>query len=110
MFAPRAKRVIFLYLQGGPSQVDTFDYKPELYRAHEKERDTYVPRSRKVEKRKMMQPFWDFSRHGESGHWASTLFPETIKHIDDLCFIHSMHTEGVAHGRPHSFSTPVPPT
>ena len=95
---PRAKRVIFLYLQGGPSQVDTFDYKPELFSAHEKTRDTWVPRTRKVEARKMMKPFWEFSQHGQSGHWASTLFPETCQHIDDLCFIHSMHTEGVAHG------------
>lgn len=98
MFQPKAKRVIFIYLQGGPSQVDTYDYKPELFRAHEKETETYVPRTRAVEKRRMMQPFWSFEQHGESGRWGSTLFPETNKHVDELCFIHSMHTEGVAHG------------
>lgn len=98
MFQPKAKRVIFIYLQGGPSQVDTYDYKPELFRAHEKETETYVPRTRVVEKRKMMQPFWDFEQHGQSGRWGSTLFPEINKHVDELCFIHSMHTEGVAHG------------
>ena len=45
-----------------------------------------------------MQPAWKFSRHGECGRWASALFPEISRHVDDLCFIHSMHTEGVAHG------------
>ena len=41
---------------------------------------------------------WTFSQHGQSGRWASSLFPEINRHVDDLCFIHSMHTEGVAHG------------
>ena len=98
MIAPRAKRVIFLYLQGGPSHVDSFDYKPELFKAHDQTKDTYVPRTRKVEARKMMQPLWEFSQHGQCGRWASTLFPEINSMVDDLCFIHSMHTEGVAHG------------
>lgn len=95
---PRAKRVIFIFMQGGPSQVDTFDYKPELIKAHEKKVEFLVPRSRKMEKRKIFKPLWDFKQHGQSGHHASTLFPEVSKHMDDLCFIHSMHTEGVAHG------------
>ncbi len=95
---PRAKRVIFIYMQGGPSQVDTYDYKPELIKAHDQEVEFHVPRSRQVEKRKVMKPFWDFQQYGECGHYSSTLFPEVAKHMDDLCFIHSMHTEGVAHG------------
>ena len=98
MFPARAKRVIFLFMQGGPSHVDTFDYKPELIKAHEQTKDTYVPRTRQVEQRKMMKPFWEFSQHGESGRWATSLFPEVNRLVDDLCFIHSMHTEGVAHG------------
>lgn len=96
--APRAKRVIFVFLQGGPSQVDTYDYKPELFKAHEREVDFHVPRTRTTEKRVVMKPLWDFQQYGECGRWSSSLFPEVAKHVDDLCFIHSMHTEGVAHG------------
>ena len=95
---PRAKRVIFLFMQGGPSQVDTYDYKPELIKAHDKKVDFHVPRSRKVEQRTVMKPLWDFKQHGECGRWSSSIFPEVARHVDDLCFIHSMHTEGVAHG------------
>ncbi|MEM1442311.1 MAG: DUF1501 domain-containing protein, partial [Verrucomicrobiota bacterium] len=96
--APRAKRVIFLFMQGGPSQVDTYDYKPELFEADEREVGFYVPRTRVEEQRKVMKPMWEFKQYGESGRWSSSLFPNVAKHIDDLCFIHSMHTEGVAHG------------
>ena len=45
-----------------------------------------------------MKPLWKFAQHGQCGRWASDLFPEINRHVDDLCFIHSMHTEGVAHG------------
>ncbi|MDF1860236.1 MAG: DUF1501 domain-containing protein [Verrucomicrobiales bacterium] len=96
--APRAKRVIFLFMQGGPSQVDTYDYKPELYQHHEKNVGFLVPRTRQEEQRAVMQPMWDFQQYGECGRWSSSLFPEVAKHVDELCFIHSMHTEGVAHG------------
>lgn len=98
MIPPTAKRVIFIFMQGGPSQVDTYDHKPELMKAHEKDVEFLVPRSRSVEKRKVMKPLWDFQQYGECGRWSSSLFPEVAKHVDDLCFIHSMHTEGVAHG------------
>ena len=96
--SPRAKRVIFIFMQGGPSHVDTYDYKPELFKAHDREVEFHVPRTRAIEKRKVYQPLWDFEQYGECGHWSSTLFPEVARHMDDLCFIHSMHTEGVAHG------------
>jgi hypothetical protein len=85
-------------MQGGPSQVDTFDYKPALFENHGREIEFYNPRTRKREDKKVMQPMWEFRRHGESGRYASGLFPRVAEHIDDLCFIHSMHTEGVAHG------------
>ncbi|MDF1656303.1 MAG: DUF1501 domain-containing protein [Verrucomicrobiales bacterium] len=98
VIAPRAKRVIFLFMQGGPSQVDTYDYKPELFKADQREVGFYVPRTRVEEQRTVMKPMWDFKQYGESGRWSSSLFPEVAKHVDDLCFIHSMHTEGVAHG------------
>ena len=94
----RAKRVIFVFMQGGPSHVDTFDLKPELYRHHEKQATFHNPRTRKVEDHTVMQPLWEYQRHGESGRPVSSLFPEMAKHVDDLCFLHGMHTEGVAHG------------
>jgi hypothetical protein len=102
-FAPRAKRIIFLFMQGGVSHVDSFDYKPELFRLDGQS----VPfdNARKVANsgqrgtaERIMKPLWNFSQHGETGRWASTLFPEMNKHLDELCFIHSLHTEGVAHG------------
>lgn len=96
--APKAKRVIFIFMQGGPSQVDTYDYKPELFKADQREVGFYVPRTRVEEQRTVMKPMWEFKQYGESGRWSSSLFPEVAKHMDDLCFIHSMHTEGVAHG------------
>ncbi len=101
MFLPRAKRVIFIYMQGGPSHVDTFDHKPELTRSDGKGIDFVGVRFGtfgKNSKRKLMKSPWGFSRYGESGRWVSDLFPEIARHVDDLCFIHSMQTEGVAHG------------
>jgi hypothetical protein len=99
----RAKRVIFLFMQGGVSHVDSFDYKPEL----EKQDGKAMPfdDDRKLantgsaaSSQRVMKPLWKFSQHGQSGRWASELFPEINKHADDLCFLHSVHTEGVAHG------------
>ncbi len=102
-FAPRAKRVIFLFMQGGVSQVDSFDYKPELFKADGKtlvvdDARVLANTGMKGSSQRGMKPLWNFAQHGESGRWASDLFPEMNRHVDDLCFIHSMHTEGVAHG------------
>lgn len=100
-FPARAKRVIFIFMQGGPSHVDTFDYKPSLVANHQKEVEVLGYRFddfRKMTKRTMMKPLWEFQRHGQTGHHVSSLFPETAKHVDDLCFLHGMHTEGIAHG------------
>ena len=101
--APRAKRILFLFMQGGPSQVDTFDYKPRLAREHgqrrtfDDARTTANTGNRASEQRVLASP-WTFRQHGQSGRWVSELFPEMAKHVDRLCFIHSMQTEGVAHG------------
>ena len=95
---PRARRVIFLFMQGGPSHVDLFDYKPRLAQDHGKELKFRVARTRKVTSERVMKSPWRFTRHGQSGHRVSELFPHMARHVDDLCFIHSMHTEGVAHG------------
>lgn len=102
-FTPRAKRIIFLFMQGGPSQIDTFDYKPSLEKfdgsrmPFDDSRTIANTGQRGTEQRVMRSP-WSFSRHGSSGRMVSELFPNVARHVDDLCFIHSMRTEGVAHG------------
>ena len=102
-FAPKAKRVIFLFMQGGVSHVDSFDYKPRLDKDDGKQFGFDDARAlantgARGTSQRVMKPLWKFAKHGQSGHWASDLFPEMAKHVDDLCFVHSMHTEGVAHG------------
>ena len=101
LYPAKAKRIIFLFMAGGPSQVDSFDYKPDLIKSDGKDIDFVGVRKGtfgKKSKRKLLKPLWDFKQYGESGQWVSELFPHIGKHVDDLCFIHSMHTEGVAHG------------
>lgn len=101
MFPARAKRVIFIFMQGGPSHIDTFDYKPELVGADGKDIDFTGVRFGtfgKDSKRKLMKPLWDFRQYGQSGRHVSDLFPHMAQHVDKMCLIHSMHTEGVAHG------------
>jgi hypothetical protein len=100
---PKAKRIIFLFMQGGPSHVDTYDHKPTLYRNDGKKMPfddarTIANTGKRATSQRVMKPMWKFKQYGESGRWASDLFRETAKHSDDLTFIHSMHTEGVAHG------------
>ena len=102
-FAPKAKRIIFLFMQGGVSQVDSFDHKPELVKRDGKSmpfddaREFARTGERGAEQRLMQSP-WKFRQYGESGRYVSELFPETARHVDDLCFLHAMHTDGVAHG------------
>ncbi len=99
---PAAKRIIFLFMQGGVSQVDSFDYKPLLAQKHGEELTFDDARQlAKIGKRtnhRLMKSPWKFTRYGETGRWASELFPKTAEHIDDMCMLHGMHTEGVAHG------------
>lgn len=100
---PKAKRVIFLFMQGGPSHVDTFDYKPALAEQDGKQLSFADARviantGKRQSNHRVMKSPWKFSQYGQSGRWASELFAETAKHADDLCFVHSLHTEGVAHG------------
>jgi hypothetical protein len=100
---PRARRVIFLFMQGGPSHVDTFDYKPSLQRDDGRMLTFDDARLRAntgmagSEQRVMKSP-WAFRQYGNSGRWVSDLFPHVARHADDLCFVHSLCTEGVAHG------------
>ena len=100
--AAKAKRIIFIFMQGGPSHVDSFDYKPRLVREHNSMRTfddarTFA-KTRTITQHRVMQPMWRYSQHGESGKWASNLFPHIAGISDELCFLHGMHTEGIAHG------------
>jgi len=103
-FAPRARRIIFIFMQGGPSHVDTFDYKPILQAQDGKMMDFRDARTvaktgnKQATSQRVMKSPWSFRQYGQSGRWVSELFPEMARHVDDLCFIHSLHTEGVAHG------------
>ena len=90
-FPARAKRVIFLFMHGGPSQVDTFDYKPLLKRDHGKPLPFARPKVVSSETFNLLQSPWGFKQYGQSGAWVSDLFPETAKCVDDMCFIKSMH-------------------
>ena len=88
-FPAKAKRVIFLSMNGGPSHVDLFDHKPAL--ADHEGRKTVE--SAIAGNQGLMESPFDFAQHGESGLWFSELCPNLAKHADDLCFIHSMHTD-----------------
>ncbi|MBI2687027.1 MAG: DUF1501 domain-containing protein [Acidobacteria bacterium] len=95
-FAPRAKQVIFLFLNGGPSQVDTFDPKPSLAKYHGQAIPGDYPKA-KQEKGTLMKSPFSFKRYGQSGLEISELFAKTAAHADDLCVIRSMQTDLPAH-------------
>lgn len=88
-FPAKAKRIIFLCMNGGPSHVDTFDYKPIL---NKKSGDGLNGKNNGGGARYLGSPF-KFAQHGESGLWISEVFPELARHADDLCMIRSMHTD-----------------
>jgi len=90
-FNAKAKRVIFLYMKGGPSHVDTFDYKPELAKAD----GQTGPRPGS----KWMKSPWKFQQRGQSGLWISDLFPELSKTADDMLIVNSMQTDVPAHAQ-----------
>ena len=98
MFPARAKRVIFLFMHGGPSQVDTFDYKPLLGRDDGKPLPFAKPRVQFAETGNLLTSPWKFRQHGESGAWVSELFPNVAQHVDKLAFIKSVHGSNEAHG------------
>jgi hypothetical protein len=100
--APRAKRVIFLFMGGGVSHLDSFDYKPALYTHDGKMMDFLdqraIAKTGSGATGRVMKPLWDFKQRGQSGRWVSDLFPHMAQLADDYCVVRSMHTEGVAHG------------
>lgn len=86
---PRAKRLIFLHMRGGPSHMETFEYKPELY----KKAGEDSPKKG----RKLVGKNWDWIRRGQSGLWVSELLPNMARHADDLCVLSGMHTDSGNH-------------
>ncbi len=97
-FPARAKRVIFLLMKGGPSQVDTFDPKPLLDRDHGKPPPFALPRVTFAKTGNLLKSPWKFRRYGQSGLPVSDLFPNLAKRVDDLCVIRSMYGSNPAHG------------
>ncbi|MFO0820221.1 MAG: DUF1501 domain-containing protein [Pirellulales bacterium] len=97
-FPARAKRIIFLFMSGGPSQVDTFDRKPLLDRDDGKPLPFNKPRVQFNSTGNLLKSPWNFRQYGESGSWVSELFPHLAQRVDDLCFIHSIHGSNPAHG------------
>jgi hypothetical protein len=97
-FTPRAKRVIFLFMKGGPSQVDTFDPKPLLDRDDGKPFPGTKPRVQFAKTGNLLRSPWTFKKHGQCGAPVSELFPHVATHVDDLCLVHSLHGTNPAHG------------
>lgn len=97
-FPARAKRIIFLFMSGGPSQVDTFDHKPLLTRDDGKPFPFSKPRVQFNSTGNLLKSPWQFKQYGQCGHWVSELFPKLAERVDDLCMIHSMHGTNSAHG------------
>jgi hypothetical protein len=91
-FPARARRVIFMCMEGGPSHVDTFDYKPRL----SADDGSTFTRGRLPGGRLLGSP-WRFGQHGQGGLWISELFPELSRHADDLCLLRGMHTDQPNH-------------
>lgn len=103
-FAPRAKRVVYLFMSGGPSQFETFDYKPELVRLAGQDLPDSVRHGQRLTGMSASQSilpvapsFYKFQRQGKSQTWVSELLPHTARVIDDLCIVKSVYTEAINH-------------
>ena len=97
-FTPRAKRIIFLFMHGGPSHVDTFDHKPELTKQDGKPLPFDKPRIQFAQTGNLLKSPWGFKQYGQSGAWVSDLFPNVGQCVDDITFIKSIHGSNEAHG------------
>jgi uncharacterized protein (DUF1501 family) len=103
-FAPKAKRIIYLFMHGGPSQLDLLDHKPGLKKLHGQELPPSVRGGQRLTGMTSGQKsflvtasLFGFRQHGKSGAWVSELLPHTGKVVDELCIIHSLHTEAINH-------------
>ncbi|MCA9167160.1 MAG: DUF1501 domain-containing protein [Planctomycetales bacterium] len=97
-FSPRAKRIIFLFMKGGPSHVDTFDQKLQLDRDDGQELPFAKPRVQFAPTGKLLKSPWKFHPAGQLGMPVSELFPHVAGCVDDICFLHSVHGTNAAHG------------
>ena len=97
-FEPKAKRVIFLFMHGGPSHVDTFDEKPLLTRDHGKPLPFAKPRVQFSTTQNLLKSHWEFTPRGQCGMPVSSLFPQVSTCVDDIAFINSMYGSNAAHG------------
>jgi len=97
-FPARAKRIVFLFMKGGPSHVDTFDPKPLLQRDDGKPYPYQQPRVQFAETGKLLKSPWSFKQHGQSGLPVSELFPHVAQCVDDLCILRSVYGTNPAHG------------
>ncbi|MBC23371.1 MAG: sulfatase [Phycisphaerae bacterium] len=103
-FAPKAKRVIYLFMSGAPSQMDMYDYKPKMQEYFDKELPESIRQGQRLttmtsgQDRFPIAPSkYKFKQYGQSGAWISELLPHTASMVDDLCIIKSMHTEAINH-------------
>lgn len=103
-FAPKAKRVIYLFQNGAPSQLETFDYKPVLNKMMGQDLPESIRNGQRLtgmtsgqKSFPLVGSFYKFNQHGQSGVWVSEIFPHMSKIVDDLCIIRSMHTEAINH-------------
>jgi hypothetical protein len=110
-YPPRVKRVISLFMSGGPSQLDLFDYKPLLNRMNGQDLPESVRMGQRLTSMSANQAtlpmagsIFKFARHGQSDAWVSELLPHTAGVVDDLCFIKSVHTEAINHDPAITFS------
>ncbi len=103
-FAAKAKAIIYLHMNGGPSQIDTWDYKPALADQFDKDLPDSIRQGQRIttmtsgQKRLPVAPSkYKFTQHGESGRWVSELLPHTAKHVDDLAVVKSVFTNAINH-------------
>src|SRR5882724_4553264 len=103
-FAPKAKRIIYLFMSGGPSHIDLFDHKPKLREFHGQQLPASIRMGQRLTGMTSGQssfpcvaPMFEFQQHGQSGTWVSELLPHTARIVDDLCVIKSMNTEAINH-------------
>ncbi len=99
-FLPRAKRVIFMWMQGGPSQIDMFDYKPRLEKQNGEPIPYEIPGNRSMPGfvgSHLMGPISSLGRRGESGLWMTDMLPHLGRHADDLCVLNGMEADSEAH-------------
>ena len=103
-FAPKAKRVIYLFQNGAPSQLETFDYKPTLNKMMGQDLPESIRQGQRLtgmtsgqKSFPLVGSYYKFNQHGQSGAWVSEIFPHMAKIVDDLCIVRSLHTEAINH-------------